>query len=421
MDLDRYRGSCTCGKTHDFPTTEIFIEPDAARHLPGLIERLQLPKRCVIVCDKNTSSLAEPVARQVGGLLHPLKSVIVLNPANLHADEHAVEKVENQLPFDAGWLIAVGSGTIHDITRYVAHQRGIPFLSYPTAASVDGFVSQVCAMTWHGYKVTKPGTAPLAVLADTDVFAAAPYRLTASGMSDVLGKYIALADWKITHLLGLDAHCQTISDLMQEAVDQIRAAMPGVRRGDADAMEQLMFALLLSGLAMQLWGDSRPASGGEHHLSHFWEMEVLNDHLDALHGEKVGVGLTLLLSYYARIAKEGDFSARLTEYKGLPTENIRQVFGGLADDVIAANTPDPLADLTRGQLLEQGDSILAILRDLPDAEIFRAEMDAAGCLTSLAQIGLTDDILADSLCYSPYVRGRVSFLRICNLMMDGAG
>jgi glycerol-1-phosphate dehydrogenase [NAD(P)+] len=420
MDLNRYRKPCACGKTHDFPTKEIFIEPGAARHLPGLMERLSLPKRCVIVCDKNTAPFAEPVARQVGELLHPLKSVIVLNPANLHADEHAVEKVENQLPFDAGWLIAVGSGTIHDITRYVAHHRGIPFLSYPTAASVDGFVSQVCAMTWHGYKVTKPGTAPLAVLADTTVFVAAPYRLTASGMSDVLGKYIALADWKIAHLLGLENHCQTISDIMQEAVDQIRAAMPGVRQGDADAMEQLMSALLLSGIAMQLWGESRPASGGEHHLSHFWEMEVRGDRLDALHGEKVGVGLNLLLDFYARIANEGDFAARVTAYKGLPTENIRRIFGSLADDVLAANAPDPLANLTREKLLEQSGNILAILRDLPDAKAFRAEMDAAGCLTSLTHIGLTDDILADSLRYSPYVRGRVSFLRICNLMMGGA-
>ena len=91
-------------------------------------------------------------------------------------------------------MIAVGSGTIHDITRYHAYERKIPFFSVPTAASVDGYVSTVAAMTWHGFKKSFTAVSPVVVIADTDIFSKAPMRLTASGVADLLGKYTALAD-----------------------------------------------------------------------------------------------------------------------------------------------------------------------------------------------------------------------------------
>src|SRR5699024_3620735 len=112
-----------------------------------------------------------------------------------------LEQIEKQLKKNSDVLIAVGTGSIHDLTRYSAYKMQIPFISMPTGASVDGFVSTIAALTIKGMKKTLPAKSPLYVLADTDIFAKAPYRLTASGISDLMGKYTALMDWKISHLV----------------------------------------------------------------------------------------------------------------------------------------------------------------------------------------------------------------------------
>ena len=163
-------------------------------------------------------------------------------------------------------------------------------MSVPTAASVDGFVSNVAAMTWKGLKKTVPAVPPVAVFADTRIFADAPARLTASGVSDLLGKYICLADWKIAHLLTGEYICDRIVELEEKALRTVVSSLREIAQGEGNGCEELMYALILSGLAMQMVGNSRPASCAEHHLSHLWEMEVINEKLDALHGEKVSVG-----------------------------------------------------------------------------------------------------------------------------------
>lgn len=109
----------------------------------------------------------------------PLAGEIVLDPQDLHANERGVQLLTEQLPGDVGYLLAIGSGTVHDITRYCAYRLRVPFVSCPTAASVDGFCSSVAAMTWGGCKKTLTAVAPQFVLADTDIIRQAPLRLTA--------------------------------------------------------------------------------------------------------------------------------------------------------------------------------------------------------------------------------------------------
>ncbi|MCL2056585.1 MAG: sn-glycerol-1-phosphate dehydrogenase [Oscillospiraceae bacterium] len=418
MQLNRYRGICGCGREHGITTKEVIIEKGAAAMLPGLAERLGMPKRFTAVCDCNTKGIAEDVISGMADLLHPLRPVIVLNSDGLHADEQAVGKVLAQLPIDTGWLLAVGSGTITDTVRYAAYERGLPYISFPTAASVDGFLSIVCAMTWNGYKITTFGDAPAAVLADTDVFAKAPYRLTASGAADVLGKYTALADWKIANLLIGEDYCARIAEMEREAVDNVRAALPGIKAGDESAMEALMYALLLSGLAMQMWGNSRPASCSEHHIAHFWEMGVITPQTQALHGEKVGVALCGLLPLYNRLAGEKDWARHTFPYKGFPAGLLREKFGKLYPDVEKANTPDPMIALSPEGIAAQEKGIRAILAEMPDSAQLKEEMDKAGITTQPEQIGLDNAVMAPSKYLAPFVRERISLLRVCNLMTD---
>lgn len=414
IDLSRYAGSCPCGRKHALLTKEILIESGATGKLPQIAQLLSLPQSGVVVCDDNTLPYAEKAAAVLNGFLLPSQPVVCLPADGLHADEKATALLESALSKDAGWLLAAGSGTIHDTTRYVANERGISFLSYPTAASVDGFVSTVSAMTWYGFKKTLPGVAPLAVVADTDIFSAAPYRLTAAGIGDVLGKYTSLADWEISHIVTGEAYCGQIASLSREAVDNVLENLSAIRSGDPKGMESLMFALLLSGIAMQLWGNSRPASGAEHHLSHLWEMEAINDHIDALHGEKVGVGLNLVLAEYKRIGGLEPLRP-ISAYTGLPHDTLKQ-FGRLCEDVVTENNPDPLAEITPAKLEAAIPAIKKIISALPDAAQISREMQSAGCHTSVEQIGLTPAIIPQSLTLSPFVRNRLTLMRLRKLL-----
>lgn len=416
VNLRQYTGPCRCGKSHSLLTQEIILETGAAKHLPAVAAALGLHDRGTVLCDTNTLPFAQSCAGMLEGRLCRENGVAVLDAAGLHADEKAVAAAEKKLPADVGWLLAVGAGTIHDITRYIAHKRGIPFLSFPTAASVDGFSSAVSAMTWYGFKKTLPGVPPLAIVADTDIFAAAPHRLTASGVGDALGKYTALVDWEIGHRLTGEDFCPRIAALTREAVDRVRGSLSTIRGGSPGSMESLMFALLLSGIAMQLWGNSRPASGCEHHLSHLWEMACLSPPTDALHGEKVGVGLLLALVEYRRIAALPRLEPRPGGYAGLPHGLLRQKFGGLYSDIAEENARDPLAGIDSATLKAALPGIGELLSGLPNPAETAAEMAAVGCLTALNQIGLSDAVIPDSLRFSPYVRNRLTFMRLRELL-----
>ena len=427
FDLRKLQEPCDCGKTHALEVKEILIEENALRGLSALLREgaLSTYHHPVIICDENTLAAA---GAQIEDVLRTVPAVI-LSPDHLHADNAGVARAEAALVEKEGYapadlLLAVGSGTIHDITRYIAHQKEIPFVSCPTAASVDGFVSTVAAMTWDGMKATLPAVAPVMVIADTRVIAAAPWRLTASGMSDLFGKYSALCDWRIAHAVTGEYLCERICEMEREAMREVRECMDALREGEPAAYAKLTYALLLSGLAMQMVGNSRPASCAEHHLSHFWEMEVLNDTLDALHGEKVGVGLRLVAREYhrmARVFREGSF--RAIPWRGIEREKIEESFGrkGLLQGVLKENMPDPMTKILPEDVTNHIPEIIEIIEEeLPTEEDIVALLTRGGCPKEMKDIGLTDDLIAPSLALSPYVRNRLSFMRLKKMIVTEA-
>ena len=129
------------------------------------------------------------------------------------------------------------SSTIHDISRYIAHNYKVPFISVPTAASGDGFVTTVAAMTLDGVKKTVPSVAPICVYADTDIFSKAPQRLTAAGISDLMAKYICLADWKIASLLTGEYICSEIIEMEEKALKTVCSCVKGIASGEPEDCE----------------------------------------------------------------------------------------------------------------------------------------------------------------------------------------
>ena len=423
IQTEIFNGSCDCGREHKIKVKDIILGEHAAEKLWEAMRNGELSKyqHPIILCDQNTREAAIGRLREVWKLC----SEIMLPSQNLHADNHGVDMVHQAME-NAGFdqepdlLLAVGAGTIHDLTRYVAYEKGIPFVSVPTAASVDGFVSTVAAMTWDGMKKTLPAVAPIYVFADTGIFSRAPYRLTASGVSDLMGKYIALADWRIAHEVTGEYICERICRMEADALETVCRCLDGLKAGTAEAYENLMYALLLSGLAMQMIGNSRPASCAEHHVSHLWEMEIINDHVDALHGEKVSVGLVLNLELYKKIAKSIHEGRCLVKpYEGLEDELIRETFGakGLYEATIEENTPDPMLAVDSKQLKKRLSKIAQIIDGLPEVDEILTLLKQGGCVCGVGQIGLTEDIIPLTMQLSPYVRNRLSFNRISKMLI----
>ena len=415
IDVNQFLKPCSCGRKHEIVVDDIIIDIGAINHLPEILKRPAYAdkKSLVMICDENTY---EAAGKQVEALVPGLKK-IVLNPDNLHANEHGVEAAKKGLDEigDVDMMIAVGSGTVHDITRFHAYEMKIPFFSVPTAASVDGFVSTVAAMTWHGFKKSFTAVSPVVVIADTDIFKKAPLRLTASGVSDLLGKYTALADWKITHLLTGEYICKEICDMEYQALDSLISSLDVLKTGDTKAYEELMYGLLLSGLAMQMTGNSRPASGAEHHMSHLWEMEVLNDYIDFYHGEKVGVGLIQVSDIYheaVKYLKEGNFKVK--DHVDIETDLIEKTFTNkeLCESIKKTNDPNLLDLIDPKVLREKTEEIIRIIEEIPKADEIVAMLEKVHGVKSLEDIGFTPDMKEKTARVAPYIRDRITFMRI---------
>lgn len=418
IDISEFSKECGCGKPHHIDVKDIIVEQGAIQKLPVLLSGKDYCRyrNFAVICDDNTYLAAGKAVME----LLPHSTCIKLNPKGLHANEKAVGTVLERLPAETDLLLAVGSGTVHDTTRYVANEKNIPFISVPTAASVDGFVSTVAAMTWEGYKQTFPAVSPICVVADSDIFSKAPYRLTASGISDLLGKYIALADWKIAHIVTDEYICERVCELEYQALEKVCKNLQAIHNGETEACEQLMYALLLSGIAMQMIGNSRPASGAEHHFSHLWEMEAINPHTDAYHGEKVSVGLMIAAKVYHYAEEKfvaGDY--KIKPKQEIETDLLKNTIHSekLYSQILAENTPNPLLKVDTSKLQSKIPEIVGVLRQIPSAQKINDMLSAAGCTKSLEEIGLDENVLQNSIALSPYIRNRLTFMRMLKLFV----
>ena len=382
------------------------IENGCLKDVNRYMKEYNLQGYTVAVYDENTYKATED--------RHPAADLeIILNPENLHANEHGVEMLLKQLPRNTEVLIAVGSGTIHDIVRYCAFERNIDFVSCPTAASVDGFCSSVAAMTWNGCKKTLTAVAPKIVVADIDIIKNAPIRLAKSGFGDMVGKYVALTDWKISSIIKNEFYCERIAQMTLEATEAVVNSASGILKGDESAFENLMYGLLLSGLAMQMLGNSRPASGAEHHISHIIEMEPkgLNVHSDALHGEKVGVGTLLALAEYQRICNCLD--VRFRDYETYNADFLVAIFGeDMSKEILSENQNDVASGITAEILRNNWDKIIFEVDKLPDFEWLRSLYLALEIKSKLTDIGVDGEKAEDLLNCSPTVRNRLTLMRL---------
>lgn len=280
------------------------VLPAAARYVADKRWR-----RALVVADEQTYAAAGRTLEAELAAAGVEAHAVLVKPnaaGDVVADEASVVQVLLDVQArQADVLLAAGAGTLHDITRYAAYTAGKPFVSVPTAPSVDGFTSKGAPLLLRGEKITIPCIGPVALFADLRVLAEAPRRLMAAGFGDMLGKATSLFDWQIGRRFAGEPYDDRAADMTRQALDRCMRHAADIGRGTEEGILALMRSLLESGFAMLLFGRSHPASGAEHHLSHYWEMAFLREgRRQLLHGAKVGVASGMIADLYHAIGRE---------------------------------------------------------------------------------------------------------------------
>ena len=218
------------------------------------------------------------------------------------ADEDALAEVEHKTKH-ADFLVAVGSGTINDVVKLAAHKARKPYIIFPTAASMNGYVSANASISIAGKKESLAASLPIAVLVDLQMLAAAPARLSKAGLGDSLARPTAQADWLLSHHITGEAYDAAPYDIIKPYEPQVFGQAEGIARGDAQAIEALLQLLLLSGFGMTMAGSSRPASGAEHMIAHMMHST------GTLHGEEIAVTAVEMAELQAKLLAGGKFGA----------------------------------------------------------------------------------------------------------------
>ncbi|HEX7057340.1 MAG TPA: sn-glycerol-1-phosphate dehydrogenase [Bacilli bacterium] len=368
--INRHFADCGCGCPHARADLEIVVEAGAISRLPEFLREHHVRQICVAVDENTYAAAGENVCKllHVAGIAANVCMFRANELGDIAADSAAILQLLLGVEDDTDMLVAVGSGTIHDIVRFVAAKTGKPFLSVPTAASVDGFTSAGAPLIVNGVKKTVQAVPPIAVFADLDVLAKAPRALAAAGFGDMLGKFTSLADWLVSRDLGNEPFCPTAYQMTRKALLHCVDKVKDIASGSAQGLKALMDALLLSGISMLVIGHSRPASGGEHHISHMWEMQCLQMRLpQLLHGAKVGVAAVLLADLYRNLGTRGDERA-FAAYADLAAgaqlaELLRTVGGPVSPQQLGISRERVLTAMREGPDLRDRATGLKYIRD----------------------------------------------------------
>lgn len=412
-------------------TAVVLVEQGSVARTGGLV-RDHLPGDAVVVADANTWPAAgEAVTaslRAAGvSLAGDGAPMIVPGEPVVHADADTVALVRARLteladagaPAGAGAgatggaplaVIAVGSGCLNDVVKRACGELEWPYAVVGSAASMDGYTGFGASIAVDGVKTTLPCPAPRVAVLDSQVAVGAPRLMVASGFGDLLGKVPAGADWILADAVGVEAIDADVWDLVQGPLRASLAKPAALAAGDLAAFDGLLEGLAMSGLAMQVFGGTRPASGAEHYFSHVWEMEGLGaDRVPPLsHGEKVGVGSVAVAAFYdvvlSRDLRTLDLDAAVAAYPSWADVEARvhAAFAGFPVPIVAAaakQTKDKYVDESGlrthlGALQERWDVLTARLRDqlLPAPEL-QAMLRTVGGPAAPEDIGLTRERL----------------------------
>jgi glycerol-1-phosphate dehydrogenase [NAD(P)+] len=273
---------------------------------------------------------------------------------------------------NAEYILSVGSGTLNDMGKSVATRLGIESGILVTAPSMDGYCSKGAALMRGGIKVTDTVNTPSDILIDLDIVCNAPKIMTAAGFGDIVGKYTCLTDWKMANAVKGEEINHKAFKMMEEALDSCVNAYDQLTKYTADAVAKLMNALVVAGLSMAECGNSRPASGSEHHMSHFLEMDfVRRGEKIPMHGIKVAIGCMISI----------------------------EIYNYIKDNKIQFNGCE---------------KVYKYVEELPKVEDVKAMLLGMGCPTKFSEIGVRKEVMEEMIEKAYTVRDRYTVLTLAN-------
>ncbi len=301
MSLDELKQAnfmCECGREHSINIENITVEKGAVNRLSDILKGHK-DKKILMVSDPNTY---EACGKEVFDVLSDY-NIISFTFIDKHIDAtlHYAGRLLVEVDPSYEFILGVGSGVINDLCRTVAYRIGVPYAIVGTASSMDGYASTISPTFVDGQKTLVKGSIATIIAADLDVLENAPQIMLKAGFGDVLGKAIAHADWDLAEAHMGTHMCRTCKKIVRNAYDKCVDNIDGINSQSPEAVKAVFEALVLSGMAIGLYQDSRPASGSEHMFGHFWDIAAIKGgRSHPLHGISVGTGTHVC----ALIAKE---------------------------------------------------------------------------------------------------------------------
>ena len=367
--------NCDCGKEHNCSIEKVYIESGAIKRLTALCSDYD---NILLVADGNTFSVAGAEVEKVLTDKN-LKKVIFSGEKLLIPDEIAIEEVKKKTS-EAELIIGIGSGVIQDLCKCVSFFSKIPYIIVATAPSMDGYASDGAAMILGGMKETVKAGLPKAIIADTNVLKNAPMDMIRAGYGDIIGKYSALCDWKLSAAVTGEYFCQYIYDTTFQMIENTLKIAQGLLQRDEESIKILTEALMVVGIMMSFAGTSRPASGSEHHLSHFFEIVgIVNSDDYFSHGVDVAYSTVVTAKLREEVVKS-DFPDTIyrpssEEYK----EKMNKIYKSVAEGCISLQNRVGNYSKDRIQTYkQQEEEIRNILSQMPRADEIEKMLSVVG-------------------------------------------
>ncbi len=379
-------------------------------------------QKAVVVADENTWEVAGRNAQDSLDEAGVVTEKPYIFPAeDFYAEWQHIESLKSYLETVDAVAVAVGSGVINDTVKLVSHLLGRRYMCVGTAASMDGFTAYGASITKDGNKQTFDCPAPLGFVLDSEIAAAAPKELAASGYADLIAKIPAGADWMLADLVGNEKIDDFAWGLVQNGLKESLSDPAAVFAGDVDKTQALADGLLMSGFAMQAIQSSRPASGTEHQYSHCWDMEDLcyeGKHVS--HGFKVGIGTLVSTAELEFLLEKGleniDVDACVDAWKSweeMETE-IRTLMEGKPGHIARALVETKGKYVGKEELRSQLETLKKAWPELserirrqiiPFGQV-RENLRLVGAPYEPEMIGVTRERFRQTVSYIPFMRSR---------------
>lgn len=415
--LARNEYKCNCGKVHKNTLKAAVIEKDALLKICDFVK--DFGASCAyVVSDVNTESAAGESVKKLltdSGIHY---NDYVYPHKHFEPDESVVGAAFMHYSAQCDIIIGVGSGVINDICKLLAATANKPYIIVATAPSMDGYASATSSMIRDGLKISLDSKCPEVIIGDIDVLCNAPVKMICSGFGDMLAKYISICEWRIGNLVTGEYYCEEVASIVRYALKKCVESAKHINDRDEDTVRNIMEGMIISGIAMNYAGISRPASGVEHYFSHIWDMRALefSTPMD-FHGIQCAIGTVLALRVYDRVKSvKPDRELALKHIEAfcpdIHFKQLRDFLGRGAQAMIDSQLKEDRYNrhkhLERFERIENNwDKILGIIREeLPDTDFVIDLLADIGAPATVKEIGLPESETSATFLFTRDIRDK---------------